>query len=189
MRKNHRLTAALCIGLLLAIGCAGLQASAQHKLSRKLLRLHVIANSDSREDQTIKLKVRDAVLQCEVGRYPTEAQLQRIEQEAISCLRAHGYGEKVQVSCERMYFDTRTYPDFALPAGYYDALRVVIGEGQGKNWWCVVYPSLCTGFAEAEAEGVLSEDEVSYIKKDGKKYVLRFKLQELISGLVHAVRE
>ena len=87
----------------------------------------------------------------------------------------------------KTYFDTRIYDGFALPAGYYNAVRVSIGRAEGKNWGCVIYPSLCTDLAEEECRGILSEDEISYIKRDGEKYVVRFKLQEMISEMSFAL--
>jgi len=181
--RNIRLTAALAVGLLAALLCCGMQLHMQHRLSGKLLRLHVVANSDRAEDQKLKLAVRDAVLACRVGRVPTIEELKQVERAARDCLRSHGCSDRVQVSYTRMYFDTREYTDFALPAGYYQAVRVVIGEGEGKNWWCVVYPALCTDLAEGEQE--LSEEELAFIKKDGKNFLIRFRISEIISGVIY----
>ena len=181
--RNVRLTVALAIGLLSALLCCGMQMRMQHRLSGKLLRLHVVANSDRAEDQQLKLAVRDAVLACRVGRVPTLEELKQVECAARDCLRAHGCSDRVQVSYTRMYFDTKEYADFALPAGSYQALRVVIGEGKGKNWWCVVYPALCTDLAEGEQE--LSEEELAFIKKDGKKFLIRFRISEIISEVAY----
>ena len=185
--RRIRVTAALVIGLLLAVGVGTLQAHAQAVLSNKLLRLHVVADSNDREDQHLKLLVRDAVLACPISRVPTIEEMRKVEMAARSCLRAHGSSEKIQVSYTRMYFDTREYPGFSLPAGYYQALRVVIGEGKGKNWWCVVYPALCTDLAKGEEE--LTEEELALIRKDGKKFLVRLKIFEAISGLTHKILE
>ncbi len=185
--RQVRWLAALIIGLMLAVLCCGLQARTQRKLSEKLLRLHVVAHSDEVADQKLKLLVRDAVLACKVSRVPQVEELRRVEAAAKDCLRAHGCSDPVKVSYMRMYFETRDYPGFSLPAGYYQALRVVIGEGEGQNWWCVIYPALC--FDLAEAEGELSEEELALIQKDGKKYLVRFKISEWISGLVHEILE
>ncbi len=83
-----------------------------------------------------------------------------------------------------MYFDTRVYQGFSLPAGQYDAVRVIIGEGKGRNWWCVMFPPLCTGATRQEVEAIaqqagLTDDEIGFIRGDGTKYVVRFKLTEL----------
>lgn len=181
MNRGNIFKVALAIGLILSISVCCVQAAQQNKLSQKLVRLHVLANSDSQEDQELKLKVRDAVLEVGVDKRPEPEDLERVQQAAVQCLRQNGYDYDAKVTYEKMYFETRDYDGFSLPAGYYSAIRVAIGEAKGKNWWCVVYPSLCTGFAEATAEGELTDEEVSYIKKDGKKYVVKFKLQEMIS--------
>ena len=183
--KEYRWMAAVACGILLAVVVCCIQAKAQRELSDKLLRLHVVAHSDDEADQTVKLKVRDAVLDCEISRVPTPEEMRQVQKASERCLRQYGFEEAVQVSYQRMYFETREYENFALPAGYYNALCVTIGEGQGKNWWCVVYPSLCTDLAQAEGE--LTEDEMSLIKKDGKKFLIRFKVFEMISAFSHGI--
>ena len=185
--RRIRVTAALVIGLLLAVGVGTLQAHAQAVLSNKLLRLHVVADSNDREDQHLKLLVRDAVLACPISRVPTIEEMRKVEMAARSCLRSHGSSEEIQVSYTRMYFETRTYDTFALPAGYYQALRVTIGEGRGANWWCVVYPALCTDLAKGEEE--LTEEELALIRKDGKKFLVRFKVLEMLSAISHKISE
>ena len=177
--------AALGLGLLLAVVFCCVQAKEQMELSDKLLRLHVVAHSDGAEDQTVKLKVRDVVLGCEISRVPTPEEMRRVQKASERCLRQYGFEEAVQVSYRRMYFETREYESFALPAGYYNALRVTIGEGQGQNWWCVVYPALCTDLARAEGE--LTEEEMALIRKDGKKFLIRFKVFEMISAFSHGI--
>ena len=123
-------------------------------LRENLLRLHVVGASNSAEDQAVKLQVRDAVLgSLEEGlRDMTDPQeawdyvsrmLPKVEAAANRALAAAGFSETVQVSLTEEAFPTREYDTFSLPAGVYKALRVVIGEGEGKNWWCVVFPQLC----------------------------------------------
>ena len=109
--------AALAIGMLLAVMVCCIQAKAQQELSDKLLRLHVVAHSDDEADQTVKLKVRDAVLNCEISRVPTPEEMRQVQTAAETCLRHYGFKEAVQVSYQRMYFETREYESFALPAG------------------------------------------------------------------------
>ena len=129
-------------------------------LREELLRLHVVGASDSEEDQAVKLQVRDAVLQSlEEGLQDmTDPQaaydyvarmLPKVEAAANRCLEAAGFSDTVAVSLTEEAFPTREYDPFTLPAGVYKALRVVIGEGEGQNWWCVVFPRLCMG-TEAE---------------------------------------
>lgn len=126
----------------------------QQGISEKILRFHVLANSDSGEDQALKLKVRDAV-----GAYLSEPlkeaaslsesekiveeNIPEIEQTAGEVIRAEGYDYEVSASLETCMFPEKTYGDYTFPAGEYEALRLVIGEGEGHNWWCVMYPNLC----------------------------------------------
>ena len=187
MLRRRKMALAMGLGLLLAVSVCFGQACAQKKLSDKIVRLHVLANSDGAGDQAVKLKVRDAVLACADGGMPGEDDLERMRQAAETCLRENGYDDPVRVTLEKTYFDTRVYDGFALPAGRYQAVRVVIGAGAGHNWWCVIYPGLCTGFAEAAHSGVLTEDELAFIRRDGQTYVVRVKLQELLSQAAHMV--
>ena len=140
-------------------------------LQEELLRLHVVGASDSKEDQEVKLRVRDAVLESlEEGlKQVTDPQaaydyvarmLPKVEEAANRTLAAAGFSDTVAVSLTEEAFPTRDYDTFSLPAGVYKALRVVIGEGEGKNWWCVVFPQLCMveEFVEtASLSGELSE--------------------------------
>jgi len=166
----------------------------QDDLQEKMIRLHVIANSDSDADQTLKLCVRDAVL-CRAedilrqSADMTEARarlrdsLPAIGDAAAQELAAQGSGYAVSVALEDTEFPRKTYDGFALPAGEYLALRVVIGAGEGRNWWCVVYPPLCTT-AACELEGVALEggmtaDDLSLMTGENAGYVLRFRSLEL----------
>ena len=138
------------------------------QLSREIIRLHVVANSDSPMDQALKYQIRDAVLLASAEWYQGASDIQEaeqalqlhlkeIEQVAQSVATASGSKDSVQVQMTDMYFETRDYETFSLPAGNYRSLRVVIGEGAGKNWWCMVYPALCIPAAQG-AEGVLGSD-------------------------------
>ena len=131
------------------------------KLNEELIRLHVVANSDSAEDQTVKLQVRDAVIHSlseamadiadmEQAKAYMEENLPKIQKTANDTLKSLGFTETAEVSLGKEVFDTRYYDTFTLPAGFYEALRITIGEGEGKNWWCVVFPTLCV---PATAEG------------------------------------
>ena len=140
-----------------ALGCGILytrQARLQQTISDKVLRFHVLANSDSEADQTLKLAVRDRVLQ-EYGdlleactsKEETLAALKNAQQEisetAEAEVLAQGYAYPVRVSLVREEFPFKKYGDLIFPAGVYDALRIEIGEAKGKNWWCVLYPQMC----------------------------------------------
>ena len=123
-------------------------------LQENLIRLHVVANSDTKEDQEIKLQVKDAVvayLQPLVNGLTDKKQamefiadnLSSIQQVANAVLQEHGNEDRAAVYLDSETFDTRHYETFSLPAGIYDSLSIQIGEGKGRNWWCVVFPSLC----------------------------------------------
>lgn len=123
-------------------------------LREDLLRLHVVGASDSQEDQAVKLQVRDAVLasleegladltDIEQAKAYVREMLPKIEAVANQTLAAAGFSQTATVSLTEEEFPVREYDSFTLPSGVYNALRVVIGEGEGKNWWCVVFPQLC----------------------------------------------
>ena len=167
----------------------------QQMLSEKLIRLHVVANSDDPEDQKLKLKVRDAVLEvtAQISDKSQLAQaLPKIEQAAKRCLFINGSGDTVAVSLQKEHFTTRVYDNFSLPAGVYTALRVNIGAAQGQNWWCVAFPSICfcataDDLEQAALTGGFEEDEIALITEDGGEYVLKFKLLELLDDLKESI--
>lgn len=194
MRKFHTFELALLLALAAALLWGAWSLHRQDDLQRKMIRLHVIANSDSDADQTLKLHVRDAVLlraedilrqsadMTEARQRLTDA-LPAIGDAAASELTAWGSTYPVSVSLEETEFPLKTYDGFALPAGEYMALRVVIGAGEGRNWWCVVYPPLCSAAAceleETARSSGLTADDVSLMTGDGTGYVLRFRSLEL----------
>ena len=174
---------------------AAVQAE-QQTMAGKLIRLHVVANSDSVEDQALKLQVRDAVLAltepvtASDGNIAAELEniLPQIKAAAEHCLQAQGCFDTVQVSLGMEQFPTRVYESFALPAGVYRSLRVTIGEGKGQNWWCVVFPSICFRATAAELEEAaeaagLTPGEIRLITEDPEGYTLKFKTLELLQAL------
>lgn len=163
-------------------------------LSGKLLRLHVVANSDSDADQALKLEVRDAVLDCAAGYLENVSDVRAAEQvlgahlaelagAGQAVVREKGYDYAVRASLGTSHFPTKTYDGFALPAGDYRALRVTIGAGEGRNWWCVVFPALCVSAAsewqDTAVSGGLSDEDVRLMAEEDEGYVLRFKCLEL----------
>lgn len=181
---------ALAVSLLAAILLCTVSVQSQAKLADKLVRLHVLANSDAEADQALKLRVRDAVLEASKGAETLDAALlETLRQAAQETVWQAGSRDIVSVSRECCWFDTRVYESFLLPAGYYDAVRVVIGAGAGHNWWCVIYPPLCAGVCEADVEELaqsagLSEQEIGLICGE-EGYALRFRLVELWGQLLH----
>ena len=187
--------------LLLAVAlafCTALERQ-QQEIAGQMIRLHVVAASDSPEDQRIKLQVRDAVLeQAEDILKPamdrnTAKELLRgnlalLEETANERLRELGSGDTASVTLRRELFGTRQYDSFSLPGGYYDALRVNIGSAAGKNWWCVVYPQICSAATTEQHSvavmGGLSEEQVAILEGDTPEYRLKFKLLELLEDML-----
>ena len=171
----------------------------QRSLAEKTVRLHVVANSDSKADQAQKLRVRDAVLQevavltkdCEdaaQARTVIGQNLNVIEASVQRVLTDEGSGYAVNVSLGTEEFDTRYYETFTLPAGEYPALRVKIGAAEGQNWWCVVFPSLCMAATtdaveEYAAVGGFAENDTDFITGGEEKYEFRFKTLEWLNEL------
>lgn len=163
-------------------------------LRENLLRLHVVGASDSEEDQAVKLQVRDAVLQSlEEGLQDmTDPQaaydyvarmLPRVEAAANRALAVAGFSETVEVSLAEEAFPTREYDTFSLPAGVYKALRVVIGEGEGRNWWCVVFPQLCGAEVEFVETASAAGLDPELAKSLEGEYELRFWVLEKLGEL------
>jgi len=184
----------LIIGMILAViftsfGAFGAEC---RQVSRQVLRLHVLANSDSPRDQELKLKVRDAVLEGTSDLFQTTANketlmaqardhLKEIESIAADTLRENGSSEQVKAELVHMYFETRNYGDITLPAGYYDAVRLTIGDGKGQNWWCVMFPPMC--IPAATASPLPLEEQLAHLGEE-TQYVPRFAVVELIESLM-----
>ncbi len=170
-------------------------------LSTKVLRLHILANSDSEEDQTLKLRVRDKIIEHagnfldgvndkETAQSLTANNLENIAKIAEEEIAAQGFNYPVSVEITDMYFPTRKYDDITLPAGHYDALRVLIGNGEGKNWWCVIFPQMCLGSAieNEKAETILTDSENDIIN-NGEQFEVKFKIVEWYYALKGTVEE
>lgn len=181
---------AICITLCLAVWGRGQSKS----LSSELIRLHVIAASDEAEEQALKLRVRDAVLAyaeplLEGSEDAAEAyEIINASQDALlKAAESAAEGRAVTVSLSREMYPTRYYDGFALPAGEYSSLRIMLGEAEGQNWWCVVFPPLCTSAGIAEATPTMSEDGQKLITQDSEGYVFRFRAMELWGELSAAL--
>ena len=199
-KKLRRWELALLLGVAMAALLGVWLDGAQAALADKVIRLHVLANSDSQADQALKLKVRDRILAEAEDYFVPGASLEETEEvlrEHLYDLAAagaevvgeEGYTYPVTASLEHDYwFPTKTYTDFALPSGEYTALRIEIGAGGGQNWWCVVFPPLCLGSVTESVEttalsGGFSEQEVSLITGEDEGYVVKFKAIELLEDL------
>lgn len=190
--------------LLAALVWTGTVIADRQKLRGELVRLHVVANSDSPEDQAVKLRVKDAVVEslknsmadltdAEQAKAYLQENLPKIEALANRVLQEAGCGDTAAVSLAVEEFTARIYDTFALPAGLYDTLRITIGEGRGHNWWCVVFPTLCVpatseGFEEtADCAGF--PDSLTAALEGEEGYEVRFFLLEALGrleNLLHA---
>ena len=175
--------------MLLALAWVGTVIADRQNLNQNLIRFHVIGASDSVEDQSVKLQVRDAVLayiQETMGMIPDiqtareylSANLTELKQVADTALETAGVRDRSAVSLAEEFYPTRQYDTFSLPAGVYESLKITIGEGQGQNWWCVVFPSLCIpttsqDFADTAAGAGFPDSLAGALQNDGS-YEIRF---------------
>lgn len=194
----------ICLGLILAILVSFTGFAAQcEKIPDQVLRLHILANSDSEEDQALKLKVRDRIIQETAGLFDQvenreEARTLLLKKMDELCAAAQdevyrqGYQYQVSMELTEMYFTTRVYGNVALPAGYYEALRVTIGEGAGHNWWCVIFPAMCLPVAEEskELDDVLNEEQMDIVDEGADaQYEIKFKALEWYEQIVDWFRD
>ena len=192
------IAAALILSLMVSI--CGFSGEC-NEIRQRVLRLHVLANSDSKEDQELKLKVRDRVVEVAAGLFDTarnesealklaEESLDSIEAAAQQCVYDEGYTYRVKAELVDMYFTTRRYDTVTLPAGVYDALRVTIGEGKGQNWWCVVFPPMCVSAATdaSELSDVLEPGQEKIVTKP-QKYEFRLKVVEIFEEISNFFRK
>ncbi len=202
--KKGFLSKCIFIAFLLFLAVVSICERLHTDISKEIVRLHIVANSDNEYDQNVKLKVRDAVImaQKEIFDDGIKKELTKTEREklisvvneALANNGAH-YGADIQTG--KFYFPTKEYANITLPAGNYDAVRVVLGEAKGQNWWCVMYPPLCfseiaIGKAEEESIDILKESmtefEYEIISEESIKTVPAFKLVETWEKLKEKIR-
>lgn len=205
-QKSLSLRGALCLFCIvtltvMAIGI--LPIHGEEKIYDDVLRLHVIANSDSKEDQALKLKVRDTVLAAvsemlgeadsfdsALSVISSEENLAALTAAATKAVRSEGYDYTVTVSLSEEHYPRKNYEALAFPEGKYTSLRVEIGESDGQNWWCVLFPRLCLGAASGENEdcfiqaGFTPEQYKTVTQTDEPQYEVKFKILEIISSLI-----
>lgn len=190
----------LAAALIISIVAGACLHATQQALSQKLVRLHVLANSDSALDQSIKLSVRDKVLETAQTLLDgqedmatvcakLETGLNEINRAAGQALAERGSDSTVHTELTQAFFETRVYDGFRLPAGRYKTLRVVIGQGAGKNWWCVVFPPLCMSaaqdFEQTAQAANLTPAQVRLITEESGSYQIKFQLVEWVEGLLN----
>ena len=158
------------------------------------VRIHVLANSDSEADQALKLKVRDKIVE-RMSTYNAKSKeealeyiendMDKLKEIAEECIKNEGFNNPVTVEIGEESYPTREYEDFSLPAGKYTSLRIIIGNGEGQNWWCVLYPPLCTSYAiEYDDDSVdvgFTKEQYNFITGNEKEYKIKFKLLEMAS--------
>ncbi len=163
---------------------------ADYQIYEDTLRLHILANSDSRVDQDLKIGVRDLILERLGGVLEdeevidsaleiTEEMLTEIREMAEEFLEESGVDYGAAVTLAEEWYETRDYNGFTLPRGYYSSLVITLGEGEGQNWWCVLFPPMCTELACGASDS--EDDELNGISKD--KYSIKFKTMEIIADL------
>lgn len=184
-----RINLAICLGLIFAVVLNFARFDTLcNDLRQNVFRLHIIANSDSAIDQELKLSIRDAILnakgeafgKCENMEQAisfAEENTDEFESIAYDVIKEYGADYSIKVNIGESYFSNRVYDDFTLPAGTYEALNITIGEGKGKNWWCVCFPAVCIG-ASADLRESVSEDSAQ-IAEDGAKLEIKFKSVEI----------
>ncbi len=188
-----------CILLMATLIIAVIPTEAEANIYKDTVRLHILANSDTAEDQELKLKIRDKLL-LKYGEILKETEcaddavtlgsslLSEIENDCNTWISELGFDYKIEATLGKEWYDTRVYEDFTLPSGIYYSLIVIIGEGAGKNWWCVMYPPLCTDIALESAssdDGIFgyTDNEINLISN--RKYSIKFKSLEIISKLFY----
>ena len=206
--RLHILEILLLLGTVLFLSSGAFALRTQEDLADKVVRLHVLANSDSEEDQALKLIVRDAVLektrtllehvdQKEKAEEILREAIPTLEDVARQALQQAGADNTVTVTLGQEEYPTRQYESLAFPAGEYLSLRVMIGEAEGQNWWCVLFPPLClsaaTDTASAEDAFIavgLTDDQYKIITEtDSTTYQVRFKILETIEDTKRDISE
>ncbi len=201
MKKLHMAEISVAIGLIIAIiaSVAGFGTECEN-IRQDVVRLHILANSDSEEDQQVKLAVRDALLNCgkdlfsgivtvENARECLQSQERELVETANKVLAENGFDYKTRIFLAEEYFSTREYENFTLPAGEYLALKVVLGNGEGHNWWCVMFPPLCLPAAseKADLDAVFGREGAEIVQSESK-YVMRFKIVEIFENLKSKIK-
>lgn len=167
-------------------------------LRANVLRLHIIANSDSAPDQELKLKIRDRLLEqsneifreaddIESAVLTAEDSLTEIEEIADGVITEYGCGYNAKAEVADSYFETREYDDFTLPAGTYKSLVITLGEGKGKNWWCVIFPEICLPAATDASLSDSTARESAKIAENKSRYIMRFKAVEVYEDIKKSI--
>lgn len=188
--KINKLQLSLIIAMIITLTYSVVATNTFESTQSKVFRFHVLANSDTDYDQELKLKVKDEVfayttnltkdLQNNIQASQVISQnLEEINEIATDVIKQNGYNYAVNSEITNEYYTTRVYDDFSLPAGYYDGLKINIGNAEGQNWWCVLFPPLCSSVATKD----LTEDDVDFITSQDYEY--RFKFIDTLAEIKH----
>ena len=188
---------AIAISIYMAFSCTYFTASAG-TVKEDVVRLHILANSNSEIDQEVKLKVRDALLETNASILSDDVTKENAKEHfenskeillktAKKTLKENDFNYNVKITLQEEYFNTRSYGNLTFPAGQYTALKVVLGNGEGKNWWCVMFPPLCVPAADGietnESTADYLTDSGEKIVNGGEKYIVKFKFLEIYEEL------
>lgn len=201
MKRIHKIEISVAVGLIIAMIFSTVSFAVNcREVRENVVRLHILANSDSKADQNVKLLVRDALLESGAkifsGAVTVNDAAEYLEEErellietAEKILSENGFGYGATVELVKEYFTTRTYGEYTLPAGEYLALRVKLGNAGGHNWWCVMFPPLCLPAASEETDVQIAiGDKGAQIIKGGTKYEVRFKLVEMYESIKERIK-
>jgi len=207
---NFRLWLLLLILGICSLSSFAIRAKAQHNqelqqgIAKEIIRFHVLANSDSDEDQQLKLKVKGDVVEAlapilkdattvEEARGLLSSNLDLIKATALQTIKENGYSYPVTVTFERTYFPLKIYGEFIFPPGTYEALRVQIGDAKGRNWWCVMFPQLCfvdntysivDKESEKKLQRLLTDEEYDSLLNKKAPVKVKFKILEQLKKLL-----
>ena len=180
----------------LLFGSLSYTNDASNDISTKVLRMHVLANSNSINDQRLKIAVKNNIIKStqelftdcnnleesiEIAQSNTEL----IKASAQEVIKKYNKNYDVKVYVDNEFFDVREYKDFTLPSGNYNTVKIVIGEGKGKNWWCVMYPAVCISACSDDFDKALTKEEKKLITS--KKYIPKFKILEIINKIKNKI--
>ena len=195
MLKAMKLLSNTLLTLVLTLTVAILPTDKDAAIYDDTLRLHILANSDSEVDQAVKYEIRDRILE-KYGKTLKESEsfedaearikgiIPEIESDVDTWLKEAGYSYTSEVTLSVEWYDTREYDDFVLPKGYYTSLRVMLGDADGQNWWCVMYPPLCLDVATEDApkdDAVSGYTREEYLLVSDEGYNIKFKILEVFS--------
>lgn len=180
----------------LLFGSLSYTNDASNDISTKVLRMHVLANSNSINDQRLKIAVKNNILKCTMELFTNcdnleesieiaQSNTELIKASAQEVIKKYNKNYDVKVYVDNEFFDVRQYKDFTLPSGNYNTVKIVIGEGKGKNWWCVMYPAVCISACSDDFDKALTKEEKKLITS--KKYIPKFKILEIINKIKNKI--